>query len=230
MGVRRQPPAFGEFRSEVLQVALVQPAFQEGTRIDAGSGVALKIHEIAREFFRATAEEMVECDLVQCRARGVGGNMAAQPVVPSIGIHHHGHGVPADVALDAHFRFPIAGERRLLRGRDGVEVGCADGNRRRHARGPQSLGDPAQKQRRALRSLLFQGHFEQGLDRSQHFLLIVATGRFRGPRWRPGRLFFILMLHLIAQIDSIVYSFGVLCEILNRRLTRQYGQPDDSQS
>jgi len=41
----------------------------------------------------------------------------------AVGSHHHGHGVPADQALDAPFDLAAAGEGKLLFSRDGVDVG-----------------------------------------------------------------------------------------------------------
>ena len=173
---------------------------------------------------------MVEGDLVERGAGREGGDVAAQAVVPPVGVHHHRHGVPPDVTLDAHFRFPIAGEGGLLREGDGVDVRRADGNRRGQARGAQRLGNPVQEQRRSLRPLLLQGHLEQRLDRSQHLLLVAADGRRLRLRRRPVRLFLILMFHLIAQFNSDGYSSRVLRDLENWRRPRHYGQADDSQS
>ena len=45
------------------------------------------------------------------------------PGVVLVGPHDHGHGVPADQALDAPLDLAVAGKGRLLVGRDGVDVG-----------------------------------------------------------------------------------------------------------
>ena len=44
---------------------------------------------------------MIVADLQQRRQRRVGGQVAADPLVVFIGVHHHGDGVPAHQALDA---------------------------------------------------------------------------------------------------------------------------------
>ena len=76
MRIRRQPvccasqfppPRTGEFLPEILQVPLVQPAFEKRPRIHARRGVALKINDVAGETVRATAKEMVERHFVKRR-------------------------------------------------------------------------------------------------------------------------------------------------------------------
>ena len=69
-------------------------------------------------------EEMVEADLVERRGRGVGRNMPAVMAASD-----HGHGVPAEQAFDFAFQFAVAGELRLLVGRDGVDVGRVEAGR-----------------------------------------------------------------------------------------------------
>ena len=108
---------------EVLQVLLVQTAFQEGPRIDARCGVPLEIDRIARVVWSAGVEEMIEAHFEQGRAGSVGGNVPADAVALLVGPHHHGHGVPADDALDAPFDVAPPGKHRLAIGRDGIDVG-----------------------------------------------------------------------------------------------------------
>ena len=63
MRIRRQPAAFGKFLPEILQVALVQPAFEKGARIHAGRGVTLKINDVAGKIRRRATEKMILCRL-----------------------------------------------------------------------------------------------------------------------------------------------------------------------
>ena len=101
MRIRRQPAALGQFLPEMVQMPLVQAPFQIGPRIDARRGVTLEVNHVRRPLRRAAAEEMVEAHLVKRGAGGIGGNVPAHAGVTAVGVDHHGHGVPANVALDA---------------------------------------------------------------------------------------------------------------------------------
>ena len=179
MRIRRQPAALGQFLPEILQVALVQTAFKIGARIHAGRGVALKINDVAGEILRRPAEKMISRHLVKRRRRRERRDVAADVRV-GIGLHHHRHRVPADDALDAAFDVAVARIRRLLVGRDGVDVrrGQAGGRTRR---GAQLCRDLFQQLRRALRPLALHGQFKHGLQRLGH-LVAVAGGRVRATR------------------------------------------------
>src|SRR5207248_1702390 len=67
-------------------------------------------------------EEVVEPDLVERGRRGVRRQVAAEAVVAAVGPGDHGHGVPADEGPDAALHVLVAGEPRLLFGRDRVDV------------------------------------------------------------------------------------------------------------
>ena len=125
MRIRRQPAAFGEFLPEILQMLLVQPAFEKRPRIHARRGVALKINEVAGKIFRAPAEEMVERHLVKRRRRGERRDVAAD-VRGGVGLDHHRHRVPADDALDAALDVAVARKWRLLLRRNRVDVRRVD--------------------------------------------------------------------------------------------------------
>ena len=107
----------------------VQAAFQERARVDAGRGVALKIDQVARLVAVFGVEEMIEPDFEQGGQRGIGGNVAADAGVVLVLAHHHGHGVPADQALDAALHGTIAGIRHFVLGADGVDVRRVELNR-----------------------------------------------------------------------------------------------------
>ncbi len=131
--VRRQPPALGELTAEVLEVRLRQPAFEVRARVDAGRGVALEEHQVAAVRMVGPAEEVVEAHLVERGRRGVGRDVPADAVGVLVGAHHHRHRVPAHQALHAALDLGAAGERRLLVGGDGVDVGGVGRERQRHA-------------------------------------------------------------------------------------------------
>ena len=137
MRIRRQPAALGEFLPEILQMSLVQPAFEKRPRIHARRGVALEINHVAGKILRAPAEKMVERHFVKRRRRGVGRDVPAD-VRGGIGLDHHRHRVPADVALDAALDLAVAGKRRLLLRRNGVDVRRVEAARQPGLRGAQT--------------------------------------------------------------------------------------------
>ena len=172
MRIRGQPAAFGQFLAEILQVLLVQPPFQERPRINARRGVPLEVNHVADEIVRPPAEEMVEPHLVQRRRRGVGRDVPAQAAVLAVGVDHHRHRVPADVALDPPLHLPIPRERRLLIGGDGVDVRRADHPRHIHAARAQPFGQAVQEARGLLRPLVLQRELQHGLQRLQPLFLL----------------------------------------------------------
>ena len=99
-----------------------EPAFQEGARVDARRGVALKVDQVAGLLAIAGVEEMVEAHFQQGGQRGIGGNVAADAVVVLVLPDHHGHGVPADEALDAALHGAVAGIGHFVLDPDGVDV------------------------------------------------------------------------------------------------------------
>jgi hypothetical protein len=68
-------------------------------------------------------EEMVEAHLIKGGAGGKGGDVATDARMLAVGSHHHGHGVPADDALDAAFDLPAAWKGRLAGYRYGIDIG-----------------------------------------------------------------------------------------------------------
>src|SRR5690606_33651168 len=63
------------FATEVEELFLRQPAFEEGARIDAGRGVALEVDQIAAVPFMRRMPEMVEADAEQRAHRGEAGDV-----------------------------------------------------------------------------------------------------------------------------------------------------------
>jgi hypothetical protein len=75
--------------------------------------------------------------------------MAADTAIFTVGAHHHGHGVPADDALDAPLNLAVTGESRLAAHRDGVDIGRVGAEMRlnaiflgAHLQQPQQFQDP----------------------------------------------------------------------------------------
>ena len=99
----------------------MEPTLEEGAGVDAGGCVPLDEHLVPGTAVLA-AEEVVEADLVERGGRRVGGEVAAETVDAAVGTGDHHRGVPADVVADAAFHRLVARIRRLVGGRDGVEV------------------------------------------------------------------------------------------------------------
>ena len=179
MGIRRQPAALGQFLPEILQMLLVQPAFEKSARIHSGRGVPLEINEVARKIFRASAEKMILRHLVKRRRRCERPDVSAH-VRRGIRLHHHRHRVPADDALDAAFDVAVAGKCRLLLRRNRVDVRRGQ-TRRRARRGAQLFRELFEQLRRALRPLALQRQFKNRLQRLRPFV-VVAGGCGRAAR------------------------------------------------
>ena len=108
--------------AEVLEALFGEAAFEEGARVDAGRSVALEVYDIAGLVAIGGVEEMIESDLEQGSQGGIGGNMAADAGVVLVLVHHHGHGIPADQALDAALHGAVAWIGDLIFGTNGIDV------------------------------------------------------------------------------------------------------------
>src|ERR1700683_306872 len=107
---------------EVLQMLLIQTAFQISPGVLAGRGVTLEVDKIPRLISVLSMEEVVVARLRQRRERLVGRDMAADTAVMLIGAYHHGHGVPPDQAFDSPLDGPVAGVGNFFVHRDGVDI------------------------------------------------------------------------------------------------------------
>ena len=119
--VRRQSPA-ACLAPEVVELIFGEPSLQERARVDAGGRVTLEVDLVAETAVALAAEEMVEADLVQRRRRRVRREVTAQTVETMVRAVDHRDGVPTYERADATFDVFVAGEPRLLLGRDGVDV------------------------------------------------------------------------------------------------------------
>ena len=120
MRVRREAAARLRLAAEVLEVRLVDPAFEVRARINARRGVALEVDDVAVAGGVAgpvAAEEMVEADLVQRRR------------FRFVRAHDHCSSVPADQALDAALEVGTAGHECLVVSGNGVDIRGVGGER-----------------------------------------------------------------------------------------------------
>jgi len=102
-------------------MVLAEPSFEEGASVDAGRGVSLDEHLVAAAGVLLAAEEVIEAHLVQRCCAGVGGDVAADADVRSVGPADHDRCVPADARAYSSLEVLVAGELRLVLRGDGVD-------------------------------------------------------------------------------------------------------------
>ncbi len=108
--------------AEAEQLLLVESALEDGTRVDAGGGVALDEDLVAATGVVLATEEVVEPDLVEARCRLVRRDVAADLEARPVRVGDHHRGVPADEGADPALDVLVAREPRLALWRDGVDV------------------------------------------------------------------------------------------------------------
>ena len=123
MRIRRQARRVAQLVTEILELLFAQPAFQKRARIHARRSVALEVNQVARLIAVAGVEEVIESHFQQRGQRGIGRNVSANAGVFLVLAMHHGHGVPADQALDAPLQLAVARIGHFFRRGDGVQVG-----------------------------------------------------------------------------------------------------------
>ena len=118
MRIARQPARAGRGRGEFLpvvhQVALGQPAFEEGTGVDPRRAVRLEEHQVAALPVVGCREEVIETYFEQIRGAGIARDMAAQFTMVHVGARHHRQRIPAHQRGKPFFDRQIAGKNRLL--------------------------------------------------------------------------------------------------------------------
>src|SRR5439155_25720613 len=137
--------------AEGLELRLRDPSLEERPAVEPGRGMTLEEDQVAGVAVLA-AEEVVEADLVEAGARGVRRQVPAQPREPLARAQHHHRRIPPDDAADAQLHLLVAGERRLLLGRDGVDVARLDDSGETDAELSRALEDLAQNEVGALRA------------------------------------------------------------------------------
>ena len=197
--IGRKARRVAQFVAEILQVLFGQPAFQKRARVDARRGVALEVDQVARLIAVAGVEEVIEAHFEQRGQRGVGGNVAADAGVVLVLPHHHGHGVPANQALDAALHRAVAGIGSFVFGADGVDVRRVEVDRQFGAVGARALVELFQQESGAVRPGLVD-HLVQRLNPFGGFLWIQVHNPLvqflvhdtfiivRNARLRRGRL------------------------------------------
>src|SRR5580704_17532684 len=78
------------FLAIVVELLLVQAAFQESARVHARSGMRLEVNKIRAAVGLSAAEEMIKANLKDLGGRGITGNMAAKITVGLVGSNNHG--------------------------------------------------------------------------------------------------------------------------------------------
>ena len=94
VGIGRQAFAI-DLLAKMLQLRFTEATLEKSSSIDTGRRVPLHKDQVSAIFSIGPTPEMVETDVIQCRSRGVTGNMATQFATDFVGANHHGQGVPA---------------------------------------------------------------------------------------------------------------------------------------
>ncbi len=117
------PLAFGnDLLPVVAQRCFIQPAFQEGARIDAGRRMGLEEDQIPALRGIGAAEEMLVANLEQVGRRGIARDVPAEFAMRLVGAHHHGERIPAQDGRQAPLHRQVAGIGWLRFHRHGVQV------------------------------------------------------------------------------------------------------------
>ncbi len=112
----------GALLAERVQVLVGEPVEEVGARVDARRGVSLEEHLVAAVAAVLAAEEVVEADVVQRRRGAEGGDVATHPDPGTLGAGDRHRRVPAGRVEDLALDLLVAGEERLVLGRDRVDV------------------------------------------------------------------------------------------------------------
>jgi len=130
----------------VVELVGRQAAFEVGPRVHAWCGVTLDVDVVAGEPVVLPPEEVVEAHLVEGGGGRERGEVAADPFVVLVGLHHHHRRVPADEGPDPAFQVLVTGEPRLLVGGDGVDVGGAHLRRDAHLQLARPFEEPGDEE------------------------------------------------------------------------------------
>ncbi len=84
--------------------------------------MSLEEHQIAFMLFIGPSEEMIEADIEQGGTGSKAGDMTTELACLAIGLHHHGHGIPADERSNTPFHGTIARKWGLLAWWDGIQI------------------------------------------------------------------------------------------------------------
>ena len=123
--------------------------------------MALEEDLVAHAVRVLAAEEVVEADLVQGRGAGVRREVAADARRAGVGAHHHRHRVPADHPPDAQLHLLVAGELRLLLGRDRVDVARLGQRRQAQVELARALQEPVEDELRPRSPLVPDDRIER---------------------------------------------------------------------
>ena len=137
--------------AEPVQLRRVEPSFQEGPGVHAGSRVPLEVDVVATTRRVLSTEEVVEPDLIERGGRGVGRDVPADPFQVLVRPGHHHRCVPTDQSTDVSFQVLVAREVGLLLRRDRVDVVGRDHRGDAHPARPGVVHDPAQEESGPLR-------------------------------------------------------------------------------
>lgn len=112
----------GLLLAERVELGSGEPVQQEGAGVDTRRGVSLEEDLVSALAVVLAPEEVVEAHVVEGGRGSEGGDVAADADAGALRTGHHDRRVPAGRVQDAPLDLLVAGEERLVLGRDGVDV------------------------------------------------------------------------------------------------------------
>src|SRR5690348_13468730 len=149
----------------MLQMVLIKTALKKCARINPGRGMPLEVNHVAYKIAVPRTKEMIEGDLIERRGGGISRDVSAEATMGAVRVNDHGHGVPAHIALNATFHFPVTRKWRLFVRRDSIDIRRLDDAWAVRAFFTQSVGQIFQKPRRCAGRLLPQSMLHHGFQR-----------------------------------------------------------------
>ena len=161
--------------------------------------MSLDEEHVARMILGRRTPEVIESDLVEGRRRGVARQVSAILTAGAIRLHHHRHGVPADVSLVSPLQRAIARILLLLARRDRIDVGGVGPEWQIGARTARVIDHALQQVVSPLRSVRSQDRIDRfdpflsfrGVDVVVLGLLSHFVGVPARPRYDPGLVFLV---------------------------------------
>ena len=128
MRVRRHPLAV-DLLAEIEKLLLAQAPFEIGARVDAGRAVTLVINEVSAMGVSRSMPKVHEAGIVQRRRGLEARDMPAKFRRGLVRAQHDRGGVPTDQRTDLVLDRAVTWMRRLVIGRDGIDVRGVGGKR-----------------------------------------------------------------------------------------------------
>ncbi len=131
--------------------------------------MALYVDQVTTTLGIGRPPEVIETNLIQGGCRGIGCNVATIFGAPSIGLHNHGHRIPAQIGLDPPLDGAITGILGLQPERNRVQVGGIGTKRQIGTGAPCVIDHVVEEELRTLRAMYTQ----HGINRLDPFMSLL---------------------------------------------------------